>query len=235
MGVARAALKLGSLGSDSVLSRSAGEKVQGSQVLFTKKLTFSMMLLTAALVSSLAQAAGMFAALEAHKQNAREPSALNDEFSLYVANLPSQPTPSTPDPRYRRRDDTSPGLPVAATVALPATVGAYEVTNWYFGISKGSVCFPPENAMLNITTLTEEKVTGFLVWQQGYKAEAVRCLDRVLPVNGQCANGKVPDVKPCRDATLILLDFTEAVDQQRKPIEPGVLYEKVRAAISQKR
>lgn len=212
----------------SFASHRVGEKVQYSHIFFTRKSIkfWGSRVLAAVLGLTLvaeAHAAGFIAAVESYKRRVRQEEAFSDQFELFVAPVPS--VNSVPSARGRQ------DLPEPQMIELPATVGAYQMVDAWLMFGKRNECFVPDRALLNISTLTNVQASGYLMWPAGYNGEAKRCRDRVLPVNGVCADGRAPTVNVCANGKLMVLDFSEALDVDGRAYSSDLLVEKIKSAI----
>jgi hypothetical protein len=145
---------------------------------------------------------------------------INLEFSAVPTVAPSP-----------KDDYEAPKSQYPKTVAIPVTVGVYEAKNWIVGTSKGDACFPPEGSLIYVNSLATTKLIGTLAWPLDYQPGPPQCRDSVQSGNGLCPDGKAPAVKACADGATVLFDFSEAINRDGSPVDPGYIIEKIRRAI----
>lgn len=162
-------------------------------------------------------ATGLVAALDTAKKP-RDPSNFGQEYKLYFAALPTL--------------NKSTRLPEKQLLSIPVTVGAMESVSrvWGAWIST-SACFVPEAATINVTSISTQVVTGYMIWHPNYREEAKRCRDRIMPKGGVCADNMPATFKPCTNGALVTLDMTDAVNADGTPANSAELTERVRAVV----
>lgn len=177
------------------------------------------MLVTASLLlnSGVAHGGALITALTS-QSDPRDPASYRQQFSIFIAAISNKNRQAL--------------LPKPQQVFLPVTVGAFMAKDWYFTTFKGNPCHIPEGSLLSVSALSKNRLVAALQWPFNYRLEGRQCADRQPPSNGRCFNGSEPKVQLCSNGAEIMLDWSDALDEEGKPLNPEAVTEVLRAALS---
>lgn len=188
-----------------------GEKVQSRHL-------FCRVLLVLGFIVSGVASASPFVASFSNKSDARDPAGYGKQFPVYVAAMPT---------KNLQRD-----LPVPKPVLIPVTSGAYMAKDWYvLPTFKGNPCHVPEGSLLTVSALSKSRLVGVIQWPFEYRGEGLRCADRQPPIEGGCFNGSPPKIELCTNGAVVLIDFSEALNDKGQPIEAPAVTELIKTAL----
>ena len=171
--------------------------------------------------AGVASASPLIAAYEMNKNKFRDPANFGVEYKLFFAAIP-----------VAKKGSSTSSLPESRMVSVPVSISVFEAKDWYLFSTQGDECFIPEIAIINVTSISNQGVTGALNWHPDYRGEAPRCRDRIMPnKSGLCADGQAPKFKPCTNGAIVTLDFSQAMTATGQPLDGSVYIEKIQAAI----